>query len=135
MYMGGIAQALSNYLPTCGIGAWLGTFGVAALMSCTSQSVFYCIFLNFAFGDRSTTLLMDHGSMLRLIFGRTRATRPPRKTRERMRQKCVRCVVTSAPRSQFVVSVRSTIVLNVLTPTLVGVVLFIKDILSDILCC
>ena len=46
----------------------------------------------------------------------------------------VHCVVTSAPPSQFVVSVRSTIVVNVLTPTLVGMILFIKDILSDILC-
>ena len=37
-----------------------------------------------------------------------------------MRQKCVCCVVRSIPPSQFVVSVKSTIVLNVLTPTLVG---------------
>ena len=36
---------------------------------------------------------------------------------------------------KFVVSVRSTIVVNVLTPTLVGIILFIKDILRDILCC
>ena len=43
-----------------------------------------------------------------------------------MRHKCVRCVVTRAPPSQFVVSVRSTIVLNVLTPTLVGTILFVK---------
>ena len=35
----------------------------------------------------------------------------------------VRCVVTSAPPSQFVVSVRSTIVLNVLTPILVEIIL------------
>ena len=104
-------------------------------MSCTSQSIFYCIFLSFAFGGRSVTLLMDHGTMFRLMFGRTRATRPPRTMRERMRQKCVRCVVTSAPLSQFVVSVRSTIVLNVLTPTLVGIILFVKHIVSDILCC
>ena len=39
------------------------------------------------------------------------------------------------PRSMFVVSVRSTIVLNVLTPTIVGRILFVKHILSDILCC
>ena len=51
-----------------------------------------------------------------------------------MRQKCVHCVVTSAPPSQFVVRVRSTIVLNVLTSTLVGIILFVKHILSDILC-
>ena len=43
-----------------------------------------------------------------------------------MRQKCVCCVVRSAPASHFVMSVRSTIVLNVLTPTLVGAMLFVK---------
>ena len=37
-----------------------------------------------------------------------------------MRQKCVCCVVRSVPPSQFVLSVKSIIVLNVLTPTLVG---------------
>ena len=63
------------------------------------------------------------------------ATRPPPRMRERMRWKCVRCVVTSAPPSPFVVSVRSTIVPNVLTPTLVGIILFFKHILSGILCC
>ena len=39
---------------------------------------------------------------------------------------CVCCVVRSTPPSQFVMSVRSTIVLNVLTPTLVGAMLFVK---------
>ena len=77
MYMGGIAHALSNYLLACGIGAWLGTFGVAILMSYTSLSVFYCIFLSFAFRGKCATLLMDHGTMFCLMFGRTRATRPP----------------------------------------------------------
>ena len=43
-----------------------------------------------------------------------------------MRQKCVCCVARSAPPSQIVMSVRSTIVLNVLTPTLVGPMLFVK---------
>ena len=43
-----------------------------------------------------------------------------------MRQMCVCCVARSAPPSQFVMSVRSTIVLNVLTPTLVGPMLFVK---------
>ena len=33
------------------------------------------------------------------------------------------CVANGAPPSQFVMSVRSTIVLNVLTPTLVGAML------------
>ena len=41
-----------------------------------------------------------------------------------MRQKCVCCVARSAPPSQFVMSVRSTIVLNVLT--LVRPMLFVK---------
>ena len=39
---------------------------------------------------------------------------------------CVCCVARSAPPSQFVISVRSTIVLNVLTPTIVGPMLFVK---------
>ena len=104
-------------------------------MSCTRLSVFYCMFLSFAFGGRSATLLMDHGAIFRLMFGRTRATRPPRKMRERMRQKFVRCVVTGVPPSTFLVIVRTTIVLNVLTPTLVGIILFIQGILSDIVCC
>ena len=43
-----------------------------------------------------------------------------------MRQKCVCRVARSGPPSQFVMSVRSTIVLNVLTPTLVGAMLFVK---------
>ena len=68
----------------------------------------------------------DHGGMFSLMFGLTKATRPPRKMRQRMRQKCVCCVARSAPPLQFVMSVRSTIVLNVLTPTLVGPMLFVK---------
>ena len=64
--------------------------------------------------------------MSRLMFGLTKATRLPRNMRQRMRQKCVFCVARSAPPSQFVMSVRSTIVLNVLTPTLVGPMLFVK---------
>ena len=44
-------------------------------------------------------------------------------------------VVTSAPPPQFVVRIGSTIVVNVLTPTLVGINLFVDHILSDILCC
>ena len=64
--------------------------------------------------------------MSRLMFGLTKATRPPRKIRQRMRQKCVYCVARSAPPSQFVMSVSSTIVPNILTPTLVGPMLFVK---------
>ena len=43
-----------------------------------------------------------------------------------MKQMCVCCIARSAPPSLFVMSVRSTIVLNVLTPTLVGPMLFVK---------
>ena len=43
-----------------------------------------------------------------------------------MRQKCVCCVGRSVPPSQFVVSVKSTIVSNVWTPTLVGAMVFVK---------
>ena len=64
--------------------------------------------------------------MSRLMFGLTKATWPPSKMRQRMRQKCVCCVARSAPPSQFVMSVKSTIVLNVLTPTFVGPMLFVK---------
>ena len=103
-------------------------------MSCTSQSIFCCIFRNFAVAGRCVTPPVDHGSMSRLMFGLTKATRPPRKMRQRMRQKCVCvcCVVRSVPASQFAVSVKSTIVLNVLTPTLVGPMLFVKDNTNDI---
>ena len=41
-------------------GVWLGTFGVATPMSCTSQSVFCCILRNFAFASKSVTPPMDH---------------------------------------------------------------------------
>ena len=71
---------------------------------------------------------MDHGSMSRLMFGLTEATRPPCRMRQRMRQKCVCCVVRSIPPSQFVV-------LNVLTPTLVGPMLFVKYNTNDIWSC
>ena len=46
-----------------------------------------------------------------------------RRMRQRMRQMCVCCAAKGAPPSQFVMSVRSTIELNVLTLTLV---LFVK---------
>ena len=39
---------------------------------------------------------------------------------------CVCCVARSAPPLQLVMSVRSTVVLNVLTPTLLGPMLFVK---------
>ena len=100
-------------------------------MSCTSQSAFCCILHSFAFGGKSVTPPTDHGSMSRLKFGLTKATRPPRKMRQRMRQKCVCCVANGAPPPQFVMSVRSTIVMNVLTPTLVGPMLFVKYTTND----
>ena len=99
---------------------------MAAPMSCTSQSVFCCILHNFASGGKSVNPPTDYGSMSRLMFGLTKATRLPHKMRQRMRQKCVCCVAGSAPPSQFVMSVRSIIVLNILTPTLVGPMLFVK---------
>ena len=69
--------------------------------------------------------------MSRLMFGLTKATPLPRKMRQRMRQKCVCCVAKGAPPLQFVMSVRSTIVLNVLAPTLVGPMLFVKYNTND----
>ena len=52
-----------------------------------------------------------------------------------MRQKRVCCVVRSVPPSKFVMSVKSTIVLNVLTPTHVGPMLFVKYNTNDIWSC
>ena len=100
-------------------------------MSGTSQSAFCCIFHSFASGGKSVTPPTDHGSMSRLMFGLTKGTRPPRKMRQRMRQKCVCCVAKGASPSQFVMGVRSTIVMNVLTPTLVGPMLFLKYTTND----
>ena len=68
---------------------------MAAPMSCTSQSVCCCILHNFASGGKSINPPTDHGSMSRLMFGLTKATRPPRKMRQRMRQKCVYCVTST----------------------------------------
>ena len=64
-------------------------------------------------------------------FGLPKATRPPHKMRQRMRRKCVCCVANGTPPSQFVMSVRSTIVMNVLTPILVGPMLFAKYTTND----
>ena len=110
--MGGTGHALSSCLLGCGIGVWLGTSGVAAPMSCTSQSAFCCISHSFASGGKSVTPPTNHGSMSRLRFGLTKAIRPPRKMRQRMRRKCVCCVANGAPPSQFVMSVRSNISLG-----------------------
>ena len=105
--------------------------GVATLMSCTSPCVLCCISRNFAFGGRFATLFMDRGTMSRLMFGLIKATQLPRKMRERMRQRFVLCVVKSTPPSQFVVSARSINVLKVLTPILVGIILFVRHMRSD----
>ena len=64
---------------------------MAALMSFTSPCVFCCISRNFAVQGRSVTLIMDHGTIACLIFGLIKATLPPRKTKERMRQMCALC--------------------------------------------
>ena len=104
---------------------------MAALMSCTGPCVFCCISRNFAFGGRSVTLLMDRGTMSHLMFGLIKATRPPRKMRERMRQMCVPCVVRRAPPSQVVVSARSIIVMNVSMPTIVGNNMSISQYMSN----
>ena len=48
-----------------------------------------------------------------------------------MRQRCVLCVVNSTPLSQFMVSARSIIVLNVWSPTLVTIGLFVGHMSSD----
>ena len=100
--VGDMDQPLSSWgygpAPAC------GTSGMAALMSCTSPCVFFCISHDFAFGGRYITLLMDHGTISCLMFGLIKATRPPRKMKERMRQMCVPCVVRGAPPSQLVVS-------------------------------
>ena len=100
-------------------------------MSCTSSCVFCCISHNFAFGGRSVTHLMGHGTMSRLMFGLIKATQPPQKMRERKRRMCVCYAVRSTPPSQFVVSARSIIVKNVLMPTLVGNKLFIRQYMMD----
>ena len=71
MCMGGIGHTLSICLDTCGVGVWLG---VAALMSCTNPCMFCCISCHFAFGGRSVTLVMDHGTMFRLMFALIKAT-------------------------------------------------------------
>ena len=89
--LGGIGHTLRICLDSCGIGVWLGTSGVAALMSCSSPCLFGCISRNFAFKCRSVTGLMDHGTLFRLMFGLIKATRPPHKMEERMRQICALC--------------------------------------------
>ena len=63
-----------------------------------------------------------------LMFGPLKAIQPPRKMRERIRRLCVRGVVKSAT---ITVSARSIIVLNILTPTLVGIMLSVRHIRSD----
>ena len=73
----------------------------------------------------------DMRQHMRLMFGLINATQPPCKMRKRMRQRCGLCVAKSSPPSQFVVSARSIILLNVLTPTVVEIVLFVRHMISD----
>ena len=82
------------------MGGVCGVFPAHACLALISQPLRG----DFAFGGRSDTLLMDHGTMSRLMFGLIKATRPPRKMIERMRQMCVPCVVKSAAPSPVVVS-------------------------------
>ena len=74
---------------------------------------------------------MDHGTVSHLMFGLIKATQPPGKMREMMRQRCVLCLVKSTPPSQFVMSARSIIVLNVLMPILASIILFVWHMTSD----
>ena len=74
---GVIGHTLRSCLLGCGIGVWLGTSSVVAPMSCTSQPVFCCKLRNLAFTGKTLTPPMDHGSMSRLMFGLTKATRSP----------------------------------------------------------
>ena len=71
------------------------------------------------------------GNMSRLTFEVIKATQPPHKMRERMKQMSLLCVVRSAPPSQLVVSARSIIAINVLIPTLVGIKVFVEQYMSD----
>ena len=64
---------------------------MATLMSCSNPCVFCCVSRNSAFGGRLVTLLMDHGTMSRLMFGLIKATQPPCKMGKRMRSKCALC--------------------------------------------
>ena len=57
------------------------------------------------------------------MFGLIKATRPPHKTKERMTQMCVPCCQKH--------SSVTTIVMNVLLPTLVGNKLFVKQYISN----
>ena len=108
-------------------------------MSCTSQSVFCCVAAlhNFASGGKSVTPPPPYGPWEHVLphVWTDQRTRPPCKMRQRMRQKCVCCVARSAAPSQFVMGVRSTILLNVLTPALVGPMLFVKYNTNDIWSC
>ena len=98
-------------------------------MSCTSQCVFCCILHNFAFGGKSVT--PPYGPREHVTphvwtdQSNSAATQDEIEDEAEVFVLCCR----SAPPSQFVMSAKSTIVLNVLTPTLVGL-LFVKYIHS-----
>ena len=105
-------------------------------MSCTSQSVFCCILRNFAFAGKSVTTPppLPYGPWDHVpphVWTDQSNSAATQDEAEDEAQVCVCCAVRSAPPSQFVMSVRSTIVLNVLTPTIVGAMLFVKYNTND----
>ena len=101
-------------------------------MSCTSLSVFYCIFLNFAFGGQVRH--PPYGPWNHVLPHVWTDKSNSADTQDEGEDAAEVCSLCCHKHSTITVSVRS-IVVNVLTPTLVAMMLFIKDILSDILCC
>ena len=99
---------------------------MAAPISCTSQSVFCCILHNFASGGKSVTPPYGPWEHVPPHVWTDQSNSAATQDEVEDEAEVVCCVAVSAPPSQFVMSVRSTIVLNVLTPTLVGPMLFVK---------
>ena len=81
----------------------------------------------YAFTLHSEAGLLPPWTMALWPVGAVQITQLPRKMMERMRQRCVHCVVKGAPPPQFVVCATNTMVLNVLTLTLVGITLVIRN--------
>ena len=102
------------------------TCGVAAPMSCTGQSVFCCILRNFAFASWCVTPPPPpHGPWEHV---------PPHVWTDKSNSATTQDD-TEDEAEVCVVSVTSTIVLSVLTPTLVGPMLFVKYNTYDIWSC
>ena len=108
---------------------------MAAPMSCTSQSIFCCILRNFAFAGKSVTPPYGPLEHVPPHVWTDQSNSAATQDEAEDEAECVCCVVRSIPPSQFVMSVKSTIVLNVLTPTLVGPMLFVKYNTNDIWSC